>query len=346
MSGTLTYENSILTEGCLTFGDYKVTYDGSKFTSEKGTCPTGRAITYTDSNGIKYYNTEWIGTNPVYYNPVTGESCTNYYEDNSKTGYNGVSPTDNQTSCLKWYAYSEQNGQVNLLLDHNTTATIAWLTKDDYDKSYDAENGAQSLGITYPSGSIVGIDSYGAHGNWNKGPLTLLKQLKSDTEGWSAELNRKDSYTSTRTGSGENTTIYTINYGGYKARLMSAVEIANITGNTTWDEKNISSEGYYFDSKTADESPTCTEGNTSRCSYGWLYDRTSNTCQIYGCSNNSDVVSSMYWTVSPRNGINASPVWAVDYNGASGKIAYRSSYGQGSGVRPVITVSKSSIFES
>lgn len=39
------------------------------------------------------------GNHSVYFNPVTGEKCTNYIASNSNAGHKG--------SCMKWYAYSE-----------------------------------------------------------------------------------------------------------------------------------------------------------------------------------------------------------------------------------------------
>ena len=38
----------------------------------------------------------------VYYDVLTGKTCTNYHEDNSLTGYNGINGTGNQNSCLKF----------------------------------------------------------------------------------------------------------------------------------------------------------------------------------------------------------------------------------------------------
>ena len=56
----------------------------------------------------------------VYYNPVSGEKCTGYTEANSKTGKN--------SGCMKWYVFNDKEGNatVNVILDHNTTANVAW----------------------------------------------------------------------------------------------------------------------------------------------------------------------------------------------------------------------------
>ena len=54
----------------------------------------------------------------IYFNPETNKQCNDYVEANSAT--------ENKTGCMKWYVFndSENSMAYNLLLDHNTTATI------------------------------------------------------------------------------------------------------------------------------------------------------------------------------------------------------------------------------
>ena len=56
----------------------------------------------------------------VYYNPVYGEKCTGYTEANSTTGTN--------SGCMKWYVFNDKEGNatVNVILDHNITANVAY----------------------------------------------------------------------------------------------------------------------------------------------------------------------------------------------------------------------------
>ena len=56
----------------------------------------------------------------VYFNPVKGKKCTGYIEANSKTG--------TKSGCMKWYVFNDKEGNatVNVILDHNTTANVAW----------------------------------------------------------------------------------------------------------------------------------------------------------------------------------------------------------------------------
>ena len=55
----------------------------------------------------------------VYYNPVSGEKCS---ESESK------STTGTKSGCMKWYVFNDKEGTatVNVILDHNTTANVAW----------------------------------------------------------------------------------------------------------------------------------------------------------------------------------------------------------------------------
>ena len=82
----------------------------------------------------------------VYYNPVTNAKCT---------ASQAVSTTGTKTGCMKWYAFNDKgNDTVNLLLDHNTTAKVAWASS----------------------------------GTNTNGPITALKQLESDTASWNSTI--------------------------------------------------------------------------------------------------------------------------------------------------------------
>ena len=232
----------------------------------------------------------------VYFNVDTGKVCSSseYTETQSNIGV--------KEGCMKFYAFNDDGGDtVNLLLDHNTTATVAWNS----------------------SGSNTG------------GPNELLTQLKSDTSSWLGTVTPTN-YTMDQTGQ-TSTAKYTIDYSSYKARLITAQEIATITGNTTWDEKtsDANSSWYYFDSKTQTVSTTCKSGNTTGCQYGWLYDRAYTGCTTWGCLNNSDQTTTGYWTASSR-AADSSSTWIVYCDGRVHiSLVYRSEL---YGVRPVIEV--------
>ena len=53
----------------------------------------------------------------VFYNPETGKKCTT-----------AVSTPGTNRGCMKWYAFNDddKSSTVNVILDHNTTAKVAW----------------------------------------------------------------------------------------------------------------------------------------------------------------------------------------------------------------------------
>ena len=267
----------------MTIGDYDVTYNSTKKTyetTEKGTS------TKTYANG-----------EVVYFNVTTGEKCSNYTETQSNIG--------TKSGCMKFYAFNDNGGSnVNLLLDHNTTAEVFW-----------------NLTVSTASG-----------------PKEVLNQLKKDTALWQGTITPENySIDQSEQGSGVK---YAVDYSDYKARLITAQEVAQITGNTTFDEKTSSSI-FYFDTNTTTESKTCKYGNTSGCNYGWLYDRTDTDCTNYGCLNNSDLSTYGYWTISP-NASTSGYAWCVYYNGGTLTNGYVGGAHR-HGVRPVIEVLRSKL---
>ena len=274
----------------MTIGDYTVSYNSTKKTyeaTEKGsTTPDTPQPTKTYTNG-----------EVVYFNVDNGTKCTS-----SEV----VNITGTKSGCMKFYAFNDDGKDtVNLILDHNTTALVAW-------------------------------NSSGSNAS---GPKEVLTQLNDDTKTW-VGTEPPSNYTMDQTGQTSNAK-YTIDYSSYKARLITANEIAQITGNTGWNEK-IANSYYYLDSKTTTASDTCKEGNISGCKYGWLYDRTSANCTKYGCLNSSGkfIFTTGYWTASSRAD-DSNSAWGVSDNASvNSNDVYDSTF---NGVRPVITILKSKL---
>ena len=252
-------------------------------------------VTYNDGFNYEIVNNEdclksYNNGEVVYFNVDKGMKCNNYTETQSNTGVN--------SGCMKFYAFNDDGSdKVNLILDHNTTATIAW-----------------NSSMSNASGSSE----------------EFLNKLNEDTKDWIG-TEVPTNYSIDQTGQTSKAK-YTIDYSSYKARVITAQEVAQITGNTTWDEKTSGSE-FYFDTNTKEKS-------TTGFKYGWLYDRTSQNCTDRGCLNNSDVATVGYWTISPLASTSGS-AWLVYCGGtlAGNSVADGFSYG----VRPVIAVLKSKL---
>ena len=214
----------------------------------------------------------------VYYNPVTNAKCT---------ASQAVSTTGTKTGCMKWYVFNDEGADtVNLLLDHNTTAKVAWISKADYI----AAGGTET--------------EYGTYGNNSKGPITALKQLKSDTSTWNKSIN---------------------------PRLIEASEVAKITNNTAWTAGGSS---YYLHTNSSIEY----KGPAGTNKYAWLFDNT-RSCTNYGC-NVADPSTYAYWTNTANSG-DSNYAWFVFQNGSLSNFSLDDAVDLG--VRPVITISKSII---
>lgn len=283
------------------------------FTTEDGTNLTlldktesSLIVEYEGSN-IKCNTIEIYKDGNVYLDECIVNRSDKKYSYGKKQGYNGIyegdasrKTTDNQNGCLKFYAFNDSCGDtINLLLDHNTTATTTW-------------------------------------NNWHgtiSGPKEVLNELYNDTKNWNGVNEVKNSAPK------QSVVEYIINYEeqGYKARLIQADEIAKITGKDEWQES------YYFFHDLSQNSNTgsgsvCKE---TGCEFKWLYDRTNMNCKDSGCENNSDVNLTGYWTATIASGNGLFMVWNVRFDGS-----LKASYvidGTGSGVRPVIEVSKSKL---
>ena len=117
------------------------------------------------------------------------------------------------------------------------------------------------------------------------------------------------------------------------ARLITANEVAKITGNTGFDASKTGQSSFYLDSNNQ----TQTASSTNKSKYAWLFDYTYE-CTSYGC-NTSDSSNYGYWTSTPKKDDSTS-AWRVYWNGLLDHGYVDST---ASGIRPVITISKSNI---
>ena len=221
---------------------------------------------YIVSNGeVKKVSTtkKFENGTAVYYNPVYGEKCKSS---------EAVSTTGTKSGCMKWYVFNDKEGNatVNVILDHNTTAMVAW-------------NSA---------------------GN-NSEMKEVADALKKDTNTW------------------KNT-----------ARLITANEVAKITGHPTFDAIQTGQSWFCFDTNKSDNTSYCAKAQGTS-EYAWLFDYT-NGCTSYGC-NTPDSSTYGYWT-STRRVDNSTQAWHAHSFGYLGLNYVTDAF---DGVRPVITISKS-----
>ena len=223
---------------------------------------------YAVSNGeVKKVSTTKSFKNgtAVYYNPVSEEKCKSS---------EAVSTTGKNSGCMKWYVFNDKEGNatVNVILDHNTTAGVAY-------------------------------NSTGSNSEMKE----VKKALENDTKDW------------------KNT-----------ARLITANEVAKITGNTGFDASKENQDWFCLDTNQPDNTSYCAKAQGTS-EYVWLFDYT-NGCTSYGC-NTSDSNTWGYWTNTPYKD-NSIYAWHV---GSSGHLGNSDVTISGRGIRPVITISKSNI---
>ena len=184
---------------------------------------------------------------------------------------NSVSTTGIKEGCMKWYAYSDDGTNYNMILNHNTTAEVAW-------------------------------NSIGSNSEMKE----IKESFEEDTKNWKVN-----------------------------ARLITADEIAKITGNTNWTS---TSDWFCLDTNQLDNTNYCskTQGTSK---YAWLFDYT-NGCKSYGC-NVADSSTWGYWTSTTYGTVGSiSYVWNV-YK--YGDLGYDDVSNFLRGIRPVITISKTII---
>ena len=233
--------------------------------------------------------TEYAVGDEVYFDPVKGQRC---YSDEAWT------LDDKSRTCYKWNvikASGSSNDTVELLLDHDLPGDTAWISLEDY----------QAAGGN--------AEEYGQYGNNKYGPITALKHLKNATDSWNGvvTLTRADNVTR-QNGSGGD---YTIDYNGYKARLISGQEIAAIAGDNEWTPASSYIEGL----------PT------------WVYSNMAVNAEM----EITDVYEhAVYWTDS-ADAWTPSFAWRVNCDGL---LDYSDvSYAYGCGVRPVVKILKSNL---
>lgn len=298
----------------------KVRYDSNTYfysLDEKGSCVGPTKVLANQNDTYKAI---------VYLDPT---NLTNYCDSKNVT-----STTGTKSGCMKWYVYEEDSKNYTMILDHNTTATYAWLSKEDYIAAGGTEENWES-------------ENWGIwkHDDSSKGPITITKKLKEDTSSWVVP-----------------------------ARLISANEIAHIVGADReaaikWDSskvfvnpmKNIKNMDYqisWFNLNGSGNSYSSTDGwqiaNSEITNYFWLVENLGEYCTDSECLSEGKFRANGYWTSTPiRANTRSGYSEAYDVDGIRNYLDASDqtlgigsiSYAGASGIRPVITVEKNLIKE-
>ena len=254
-----------------------------------------------------------VGTYNVYYK-VVGDSNHNDVSERSlnvtikPTGPTKVKPTSTDThKGIVYLDPTNLKNSCNALNSVSGTGTktgcMKWYIYSEDNNSY-----TMILDHNTTAGAGVAYNSTNSNGEMKE----VKTALESDTSTWDKSL---------------------------KARLITANEVAKITGNTSFDEKTSTWDSeFYFDSNNQ----TQVANKTNKSKYAWLYDYTS-SCADYGCNIEHPVYLGYntygYWTSAPVAD-NFGCAWTV---GRRGKLYHEPKSYNYLGIRPVITISKSII---
>ena len=307
-SGSITFNNGIVTGYTLCMSDYRITKSDNNVTSEKAAnCVVSNVTVYTLGQLVQY-------------DPVNNEACT--------TG----------ETCYKWRVITVDdtaaNTTITLQMDHNLVNLTAWINQTDYNNDTNWNNNIRN----------------------NKGPITALKALETETASWDDSL--KLNYTYDTSLGGTNTGY---NYGtlsctngtciaagntittNLKARMITGEEVSTITVAAGAEEGTraynwtLASDNHYYFSNTGQVLGTTTSG-TGSTELSWLVENTFALGKGGATSNTYGNANQGYWTLSPRAS-DSRYAWLVDYSGSLSRNS--ADYGGYAGIRPVITLPKS-----
>ena len=188
----------------------------------------------------------------VYMNPIDiSATCNATIASQNVNSYG--KPTGITTGCMKFYIYDDSGDYYKMILDHNTSGNVAWLSFEDYI----AAGGTQ--------------EEWDAGNAYLIGPITATRRLREDTQGW---MGNPTFITPNEiahiVGSDRYDTIKWDENKSFKQPITDA------NANIGWYYLDGSGEGYNnWQVQVAD--------SINKSKYAWLYDYT-NGCIQYGCN--------------------------------------------------------------
>ncbi len=306
-SGTISFNNGVISGYQLYISGYTVTKNGSVITTTKGE-PT---IEFNGTYVAGGQNDTYIGI--AYLDPTNlSTTCTAQLAAQNLNDKSTPTPTGVTSGCMKFYVYNDDGINYTMILDHNTSGNLPWVNQDDY------------------------IEAGGTLADWNngiqnnKGPATANKRLVGDTAGWEGsprlitadeiahivgadtalgwDSTKSDSEWICLDGSGST-------YTSWQTRV----------GNLT----NLSSHAWLFNNTSGCRTNGCEIEDNNRYPYPTKSSSTENSV-------------SGYWTSTPDTA-DSLLAWGIGWIGYLDNDV-EIDYAGGWGVRPVITLPKS-IFE-
>ena len=319
ISGSITFNNGVVTGYLLDFGDYTVTKDQNGISIA--------ASVPIEFNGTKVAATQSDTHKGIVYLDPTDLSTTCNAQLAAANLNDAVTPTPTgiTSGCMRFYIYDDSGSTYKMILDHNTTVAVPWISSEDFFEAHG----------NYVSGGIGGVDI-------SEGSITVDRQLALDTEGW---VGNPRLITATEiahiTGADKSDTL---------KWDVSKNYINWISANSVDTDTQVSF--YFFDGSGSNYSGwsySVSPDNTGISDYGWLTEYTWSCC---GCEaedpndyedleeENSHQNVHGYWTSDYVTGSDHNDeAWLVELEALISNLHIINRYNIG--VRPVIELSKS-----
>ena len=302
-------------------GEYSLPMDNTYKISVKGSKPTSGSLTITKSKVVSA--SMCINNYTVTYNGKTatvGNKCNGSSSSEPQSTFGGtkvsaqpgethkgivyLDPTDLSKECNATLA--SQNVNSNGTPTEVKTGCMKWYIFDDSGDNY-------TMILDHNTTAILPYDVSGTYKEYDQ--ASIKTQVEADTAEWVSGLNQ---------------------------RIITANEIAAITGHIGWDNATASyTDRFYFDSDI--EWSQSHERGVNK--YAWLFDYIV-YCHEYGCNTEYKHPDSRkpstygYWTSSyiadPEF-----PDWAWFVDNGSLNFNSDGDVNAINGIRPVITISKS-----
>ena len=224
-NGTLTYSNNVLTGGCLTIGDYKVTFDskGSVSSTEKGSCNLNSGEITCSSDEYLYEINQYVVTDQ--------EACRSYIEN--VWGCDGNEDCISEVSdiCSGELEYTVQDaindGSINY---SDVESFVSWQTIDSWCRPKDEE----CFDLSDNGDGTATITNYLCGAEWNEETETFI------TEGKILDVN----IPSQITGKNGKLNVTTIGPGAFHYMQLTSVTIPNSVttiGNSAFSQNQLAS---------------------------------------------------------------------------------------------------------